>query len=414
MRVYIETYGCTLNKSDSELMETLLRRDFSISRKIEDSDVVVINTCSVKTPTEHKMLRRIWEITRMHRKPIVVAGCLAAAEPLKVRRISPNAVLVYPRSAAKIKNAVLSAFYGERADYTVYESKEISRDNCGIIASIPIAEGCTGKCTFCQTRIARGPLRSYSAGWVVGEVRRRVEKGAREIRLTAQDVGSFGKDSGEDLPSLIEKICAIEGEFMVRIGMLNPKHLAEDKSLLDIFKHEKVYKFLHLPVQSGSDKVLSDMGREYTVEEFEKQVDRFRRISEHTTLSTDIIAGYPTESNDDFERTIRLIERIRPEVVNISRYSHRLGTPASKLKELPKSTVAERSSILHKICTLIVREKNKELVGKRVRVLATCKKEGRTTFYRRAVFEEMKEGEFFNADVVHATKGALLVVPTLQ
>ena len=240
----------------------------------------------------------------------------------------------------------------------------------GITARIPIAEGCLGACTYCQTRIARGPLFSFPHEGLVAEARRAVEAGYRELWLTAQDTAAYGADIGDSLASLIADIVTIDGEFRVRIGMCNPNLIASQlDDILQCMSSDKLYRFLHIPVQSGSDRVLAHMGRRYTREGYLDIVRRCREIIPDILIATDVIVGYPTESEDDFEDTLDLLRLARPEIVNITRFSPRRGTPAADLKALPGRVLKSRSRRSAELCQRMQGEANKRRTGTTVRAL---------------------------------------------
>lgn len=397
MRVALETYGCTMNQADSDIMRAFMSREFILS-SVEDADVVVVNSCGVIDFTERKILRRILELKNAGKK-IVLAGCLS--------RISKQALeladsAISPDNVDKIVEAVNSVFNGGGIRLLSWRDLDKSclpklrlRDN--VIAVVSISEGCLGHCSFCATKFARGKLRSFSLESIVREVEEAVKSGFKEIQLTSQDTGCYGVDKGDFLlPQLLERISSIEGEFRVRVGMMNPQHAKKQLDpLLKAFESEKIYKFLHLPVQHGDNRILEDMRRDHTVEDFLEVVEAFRENFE-ITLSTDVIVGYPTETEESFWKTYELLELVKPDIVNITRFSKRKGTPAEKLKEIPGWIVKERSRKLTELCIRLGLENNRKFLGKEVQVLITSygKKDmlSRTDSYR-AVITTGKLGE---------------------
>ncbi|MEG9194642.1 MAG: tRNA (N(6)-L-threonylcarbamoyladenosine(37)-C(2))-methylthiotransferase [Candidatus Methanoglobus sp.] len=396
MRVAIETYGCTMNQADSDIIRAYLSENFTIS-SIEDADVVVINSCGVIDFTERKIIRRILELKNAGKR-VVLAGCLT--------RISKQALeladsAISPDNLDKVVDAVRSAFDGgvhflewSNADKSCLQKLR----NEGAIAIVSISEGCLGHCSFCATKFARGKLRSFSLSGILQEVENAVKLGFREIQLTSQDTGCYGLDKGDFmLPKLLEEINLIDGDFRVRVGMMNPQHAkAQLDRLLNAFGSEKIYKFLHIPVQSGDNKVLEDMRRDHTVEDFLEVVDAFRSNFE-ITLATDIIVGFPTETEESFWKTYDLVQEVKPDIVNITRFSKRKGTPAEKLKEIPGWIVKERSRKLTELCVRIGLENNRRFLGREVKVLVTSSGKrfmlARTDSYR-AVITTGELGEF--------------------
>jgi len=206
------------------------------------------------------------------------------------------------------------------------------------------------RCTFCATKLARGNLRSYRIGDIKRQVEKAVTDGCKRINLTSQDDGCYGFDIDTDLPSLLNELITIEGDFTIRVGMMNPWHL--DKvmdGLLEVFESDKIFKFLHIPVQAGSEQVLKHMRRIHTVENFKDAVEKFRAKFSGMNIATDIIVGYPSETEEDFQETLELIEETKPEVVNISRFSSRQGTDASKMKQISSEIMKDRSQRLHEV-----------------------------------------------------------------
>jgi MiaB-like tRNA modifying enzyme len=412
MRYHLITYGCTLNRADSDVIRgILLSSGLEESASESEADVVILNTCTVKGATEQKILMKI---KRLGKKPLVVAGCMGSANVKLIEKAAPNASVVGPSAIVHIRDAVIAAAQGKKVIFLSREDKSnLPRVHESIIARVPIAEGCLGACTFCQTRIARGELVSYPVEGLIGEVRRCVKDGFKEIQLTAQDTGAYGKDIGTDLAELLEQVDKIPGKFLTRIGMMNPQHLKEPERLLHAYASKKVYKFAHIPVQSGNDGVLGDMNRFYSVEEFEGAIRAFRREFPELTLATDIIVGFPSESEEAFEDTCGLIKRVKPDIVNVSKFTPRPGTVASKMKMLPNTEVKRRSEAMSALCKKISLEKNRKFVGKKYEVLLTelaKSTTGRNQNYKQIVVEG-KLGEFVTAKITKATSNYLMAEP---
>ena len=211
------------------------------------------------------------------------------------------------------------------------------------------------------------------------------------------------------LPELLERISEIEGDFRVRVGMMNPHHAVRMlDDLVEAFRSEKIYKFVHVPVQSGDEKVLKDMGRAHTVEDYEEVVSTFRRNFDDVMISTDIIVGFPTETEEAFVKSYELIRRTEPEIVNITRFSKRPFTPASKLKDIPDWIKKERSRRLTRLAREIGLKRNRRFLGKRLRVLVTKRGKGdtfmaRADSYRPVIVSEGRLGEFLTVEVVDCT-----------
>lgn len=369
-RIYVESYGCASNLQDAQIMMGLLNKaGYRMVSSPQDADVCIINTCIVKTPSEQRMIHRIKRL-QSYDKPLIVAGCMAKAEPEVVERIAPRASLVSPNSISKIVEAVELTLRGGRGAFLLDDKVEkpslphmrLSK----VVEIVEISSGCLSSCTFCQTKLARGDLVSYRPETIRAAVSSAVREGCREIWLTSQDCSAYGRDIGVDISTLLTSILDhVPGKYLIRLGMMNPLHLRklELRRLVEAFRDIRVFKFLHLCVQSGSNKVLRDMRRGYTVADFLSFVEAFRGGHPDLTLMTDIIVGYPTEDVEDFEATLRLVERVKPDFVNISRFYPRPHTPAEKLKPLHPKELNRRSKVLTELCNSISLERNRRWVG---------------------------------------------------
>lgn len=393
----------------------LVDRGHTVTRSEAEADAHVLVTCTVVETTERAMVRRMAELASFD-KPLVVAGCMAAAQRERVLATVPRALLLPPRKWPQIVDLLgAGTACGTRA--AEVESESLGWHD----AIVPIAQGCAGRCTYCITRVARGRVSSYPIEAIVAQIRGHVEHGAREIKLTGQDTAAYGLDTGCNLADLLQAIQEIPGTFRVRVGMADPLTvypIVDD--LIEAFRSSKVFTFLHLPVQSGSDAILEAMKREYTVDEFEEIVRRFRESFPEMTLSTDVIVGFPGETDVDFEATLRLVERTRPEIVNVTRFSARAGTPAAKMtKQIVGWRMKERSRRLTRMRFRISREIHERFVGRDTEVLITEPgKDGsvlaRTAEYRQVVLREpVPIGEFVRVriDEARATDLRAHVVP---
>ena len=415
MKVYIESYGCTFNQADGQIIAgNLLENDIDLVDTIDEADVVIVNTCYVKLPTEDKMVHRIQKLQKeVPDKKIIVGGCMVEIDPEKLEKIGPNISWIGPHQLSKSASVVNSTYCGDIVRETGFskESKvnvpKVSDDS--LIHILQICEGCLGACTFCCTRFARGPLNSYPISDIVADARNAIEGGACEIQLTAQDTAAFGRDSGEKLSDFIKEVANLNGDFRIRVGMMHPKNILNDvDEIIDAMKHPKVYDFIHLPVQSGSDKVLSDMRRGHTVSQYKEIVSKFRNEIPNLTLATDIIVGYPTESDEDFDETVELLEEIKPNLIHLSKYQHRIGAISSSLKEIPHQTMKKRSKFLSQIKEKITEEENVELVGsvQEVLVIEKGSKGGyiaKTNSYIPVIVDDVELGTFVRVKITEAT-----------
>jgi len=414
IKVYIETYGCSANKSDTEIMMGLLKgAGFQIVESPDTSEINIINTCIVKTPTAKRMERRIKFLSNLN-KPLIVAGCMAKSEPERIDKFAPKASKITPNAVANIVEVVERTLKGEKVFYDKSDIEKVLLPKISfnkIISIVQIASGCLSACTFCETKISRGILKSFRPSSIIERIKKDLKEGFKEFWITSQDNGCYGFDLNVNLAELLKKIVELDGEFIVRVGMMNPFHLIKNKELvnglIEVYKSEKIFKFLHIPLQSGSNKVLKDMRRGYTVEEFEEIVKAFRKEIKDVTIETDIIVGYPTETEEDFEKTVEVIKNIKPDVVNISKFSPRPKTPAASLATLPPEIVNKRSKILFKLTRDISMNKNKSLIGKITKVFVDeVGKEksyiARTLQYKPVVIktEEKIFGKFVDVEIV--------------
>ncbi|NJD98569.1 tRNA (N(6)-L-threonylcarbamoyladenosine(37)-C(2))-methylthiotransferase [Thermococcus sp. LS1] len=413
IKVHIETYGCTRNKADAEIMEAiLLRAGYELVETPESADYVVVNTCAVKDPTEKHMRERIKELLDSGKR-VIVTGCLTHVNP---NIIDPNVSgILGVKSIDRIAEAIeIAERGGKLVSVEGWRERNIDKLELprlwksGVTFVVPISEGCLNACTYCATRFARGVLKSYKPELVIRWVKEALARGYREIQLSSEDTGCYGFDIGTNLAELLDEITSIEGEFRIRVGMMNPNHAIKFlDELIEAYQDEKVYKFLHLPVQSGDNQVLRRMGRTYTVEEFEEIVNEFRRKIPGLNLNTDIIVGFPGETEEAFQNTVELVKRVRPDKINVSRYSPRPGTIAAKWKQLPGWMVKERSRLLHRLRLQIAYEINQDYVGREVEVLVhgEGKKggvEGRTFNYKDIILDDGNPGELINVKVTWA------------
>jgi threonylcarbamoyladenosine tRNA methylthiotransferase CDKAL1 len=414
-KIWVEAYGCSASFADSEMISGLiLNGGHSLAQNSADSDLNLIVTCSVKDATADKMVNRI---KKMKSKPLVVAGCLPKAEQSTVERFSPNASLLGPNSLGKTLDVINSTLNGiKKIEIADLDVSKVGLPKVRLnlaIGIVEIASGCMSECTFCQTKLSKGNLRSYRIGDIIRQVKHDVEDGCSEIWLTSTDNGCYGFDIGTNLPELIEEVAKIDRKFMIRVGMMNPMYMSRIREdLLRAFENAKVFKFLHIPVQSGSNQVLKEMKRGHTARVFRDTCEVFRKKFGRFTISTDIIVGFPSENEEDFAQTIELIKEDRPDVINISRYSARPGTNAAKMNQIDVSEIKRRSKIIFELVSKIVCERNLEWIGWKGDVLfdeiANGITKGRNFAYKPVVIDEdVKIGQKIKVEITKASKHGL-------
>ena len=410
-KIWVEAYGCSASFADSEMISGLiLNGGHTLAKNISDSDLNLIVTCSVKDATANKMVNRI---KRLKSKPLIVAGCLPKAEKSTVEKFGPHASLLGPNSIGKTLDVINSTLSGKKR----IELEDSDMVKVGlpkvrlnpVVGIIEIASGCMSECTFCQTKLSKGDLRSYRIGDIVRQVKYDIDNGCKEVWLSSTDNGCYGFDIGTDLSRLISAVGEIERDFMIRVGMMNPMYMPRIRDgLLRSFENTRVFKFLHIPVQSGSNRVLKEMKRGHTSQVFRDANDKFRKKFGRFTISTDIIVGFPSENNENFEETVDLIKETRPDVINLSRYSARPGTKAAKMTQLNVSEVKRRSKVVYELAKNIINERNVEWIGWRGEVLFDESSDGvikgRNFAYKPVVVDEdVKLGQKIKVEIIKAT-----------
>ncbi|MEM4336913.1 MAG: tRNA (N(6)-L-threonylcarbamoyladenosine(37)-C(2))-methylthiotransferase [Candidatus Woesearchaeota archaeon] len=364
MKIYIENYGCTANKNNAEIIRGILSKKHKLVKSEEDADVVIINSCVVKGPTENRIAKRISDI----KKPLVVAGCMVDARKELIKKIRPDASLVSVRKISDIERAVSllsnDKIKIEDAKKEIKKKNEIKivlpkKSFSKKIEILQIAEGCLGNCTYCITKIAKGKLFSYPERKIIDAIKK---SRAKEIWITSQDCGAYGRDKGTNLVNLLKKVLRAtekKKNFQIRIGMMNPNFVKEMiNELIRIYKNDKIKKFLHIPLQSGSNEILKKMNRKYSAEDFIRIVKKFRKNFSDIHIKTDVIVGFPGETEKDFEDTLKVIKETKPNSLNISRFWPRPKTEAKKMKQLPDYIIMQRSK---KIKELFSELKNKNI-----------------------------------------------------
>jgi MiaB-like tRNA modifying enzyme len=317
------------------------------------------------------MLRRL---AALQEKPLFVTGCMPLVQREAILSVC-SPVIIPPDT---IREAYLRV-------------RTVAPGGVGIV---PIAQGCLGRCTYCITRRARGPLASFPKEEIREKVRAFIHAGAYEIQLTAQDVSAWGRDTGRSLPGLLVDLCSIKGNFRIRIGMMNPATVSGIlDELLDVFESDRLFRFLHLPVQSGSDRILEQMGRGYTVQEFEEIVSAFRKRYPDISIATDFIVGFPGETEEDFSRSLELIGRIKPAKVNVTRYSKRPFTGPFAEEDFPDSVKKDRSRLLNAYAEEQYSIVNHPLLGSMISCVITEKLRPGSVMARTATYQGVVIGQ---------------------
>jgi threonylcarbamoyladenosine tRNA methylthiotransferase CDKAL1 len=371
MQVFVRSFGCSANTADSEqLAGCLAAAGFTLADSEANAHVVIYNSCAVKGPTENRIIEALKRVPRT--KKVIVAGCLPliSLERL-VREVRFDAV-VGPAAGSSIVDVVQRVVSGE----TVTQLKnalaampllDLPRiQTSQVVSVVPVNYGCLGSCAYCCVVHARGHLRSYRIAEVAKRVEADVASGTKEIWITSQDTACYGRDIGTNLAVLLKAVTAIEGDFRVRVGMMTPNLVVPFLSeLLEAFGSPKVFKFVHLPVQSGDDLVLRRMRRFYSAAEFKETVAAFRKAYPDITVDTDVICGFPGEPQTAHENTLSLLREVQPDVVNISKFFARPKTEAWEMRReaVDKTEIKQRSAETAKLAKEISLERSQRWVG---------------------------------------------------
>lgn len=370
--------GCAANFGEGEKIARLLQDKYNVSFGLFDKegsvngqgehvDAYVLNVCTVKgNASAIKLLKQARE--QSPEAAIYVTGCAPKDLKLEVARIDPGVVFT---SLTELSTGTAPMNVSSASD-----KPSVLRE-APLVGIVNIEEGCLDACAYCSTRLVKGRLHSFPAIAIVEQIKQFVSDGCREIQLTGQDCGCYGFDLGSNLAELVQKILVdVPGDYRIRLGMGNPRHILQYKeALFECFQDDRVYKFIHLPVQSGSEHILQAMNRKHTAQDYIDLAAEFNKRFPLFTLSTDLIVGFPGESDQDFVDTLRILQETRPTVCNITRFVSRPGTPASRMDSVvPDDVKHKRSAELAAAFQQIAAENNARWIGQTERV--TIEKEG--------------------------------------
>ncbi|MEZ4435941.1 MAG: tRNA (N6-isopentenyl adenosine(37)-C2)-methylthiotransferase MiaB [bacterium] len=426
--VFIETYGCQMNEADTELMFGLLRhKGYAVADSAEDADVVLINTCAVRERAEERVFGRLgWMKSLKERRPEVVlgvAGCMAERMRETLVERAPHVDLVIGPDAYRRLPSLIDAG-DEKDDVQVdvrldrretYHDVEIDRVP-GVSGWITVQRGCDKFCTFCIVPFVRGRERSLAPEEVVEQARSMAADGFREVTLLGQTVSSY-YERGHDFADLLGMVHTVEGLHRIRYTSPYPNDFS-DRLLDTLAALPRVGRHIHLPVQSGSSRVLRDMKRGYSAEGFMELIGRVRRTLPHHALSTDVIVGYPGETEDDFQQTLELVRAVGFDFAFMFHYSERDGTFASRRRpdDVPIEVKKDRLKRLIAVQEGISKVRNAAMIGSEVEVLVhgptrrdPTQVIGRTSCFRTTILpgEGLEPGSLVNARVTGSTSHTL-------
>ena len=445
-RFYIESYGCQMNFSDSEIVASILNSEgFGATRNYEEADLVLINTCSIREKAEQTIRKRLTEFKKLKQnKPGMLVGVLGCmAERLKSKFLEEEQlvdIVVGPDAYRSLPALVDEAETGQKAVNVLLSREEtygdispVRLDSNGVTAFVSIMRGCNNMCSFCVVPFTRGRERSRDAASIVKECRELFKNGYREATLLGQNVDSYyfideAKDDIITFAKLLEKIALISPLLRVRFSTSHPKDITDDV-LWIMAKYENICRYIHLPVQSGSTRILQLMNRTYTREWYKAKVDRIREIMPDCGISSDVIAGFCTETEEDHQDTLDVMQHSRYDMSYMFIYSERPGTLAQRryVDDIPGAVKKRRLIEIVELQNRLSLESNKKDIGKIFKVLieGDSKKnsadwKGRNTQNKVIVFPKgnmnLTRGEYVMVKVNDCTQATLLgeIYPTSQ
>ncbi|XP_014204320.1 threonylcarbamoyladenosine tRNA methylthiotransferase [Copidosoma floridanum] len=422
--IFIKTWGCTHNTSDSEYMAGQLSSyGYTLTDNKYIADLWILNSCTVKNPAEDHFRNEI-QAAKKFGKHIIVAGCVPQGAPKS--KFIQGLSIIGVQQIDRVVEVVEETLKGNTVKFLKQKKNKgkklggaslllpkIRRNQ--LIEIIPINTGCLNQCTYCKTKHARGELGSYTINDIIDRAQQAFSEGVKEIWLTSEDTGCYGRDIGTNLPQLLWRLIDIvPSECRIRIGMTNPPYILQHlNEMIKILRNPKVYSFLHIPVQSGSDTVLYHMKREYTRFDFEYIVDTLNQNIPGISIATDIICGFPNETEEDFEKTLDLCKKYKFPSVFINQFFSRPGTPAALMNQVPAKEIKRRTKTLSEFFQSY--EPYTYKVGEIQHVLVTeiayDKKHyvGHNKFYEQVLIPMKKEsmGKIVKVKIVSASKFSL-------
>lgn len=421
------TLGCKVNQYDSDAMRTIfLQQGYKAVKEEEEADVYVINTCSVTSIGDRKSRQMVRKIRRKHPQAVIaVAGCYAQIVPEIFEAMGDIDVIVGAQNRSKIVEYVEQAQKKEKTINAVKDIMSVTEfENLYVDAEgetktrafIKVQEGCDNYCTFCIIPFARGKLKSRKQKDAVEEIRRLVAKGYREIVLTGIHLGNYGRDlhDGTSLATLVEELLRIPNLLRIRMGSIESVELSDD--LINLIKDEpRVCRHLHLPIQSGSDAVLRRMNRHYRLPEYKKLISELREKIPGLALTTDLIVGFPGETEENFMETLETLRELRFSAIHVFPYSQRTGTPAAVFpNQVPGDIKKDRVHRVQELEKEVSKEYRKTFLQKTVHVLIEEEKngyfEGLSDEYIRVSITDknVEKGRLYSVYVENLTEDGLI------
>ncbi len=425
--VYIETYGCQMNLADTEIVSGILQNSgYGITKNAESADVILLNTCSIRENAEQRIYGRLGNFKNIKEsKPNLVVGILGCmAERLRADLIEKKKivdVVVGPDEYRRLPELIDIAFNGEKGIGVKLSRTETYDDiipfrEDGLQAWISVMRGCDKFCTFCVVPFTRGRERSRALSSIVDEIRQLSERGFKEVTLLGQNVNSY-IDNGSDFADLLSACAVVDRAIRIRFSTSHPQDLS-DKLLYTIAEHPNLCNYIHLPVQSGSNRILDLMNRTYTIEHYLNLIEKAKKIIPGVSFSTDIIAGFPTETYEDHVMTLDIMREVKYDGAYMFKYSPREGTKSYKMgDDVPDEVKTKRLQEIIDVQQKISYELNQDLINKEEIILieGLSKKSdqflsGRTDTNKVVIIpfnENIKVGDYIRVKINRATSATL-------
>ena len=430
MKYFIKTFGCQMNVHESEKLAGMLESlDYTRTDSESDADIIVFNTCAIRDGVEQKIMGNIGAIKRLKKNNpnliVAICGCMSQAEGRSelIRKKFPFVDIIFGTHNIHLFRDFIINFNAEHKKITnvwneadgIYEDVQIKRDNMFSNAWVNINYGCNNFCSYCIVPYVRGRERSRDYHDILKEVEGLVHSGYKYITLLGQNVNSYGSDFQDksiNFAFLLRECAKIPGDFRIKFMTSHPKDLSEEV-IKTIAENDKICNVIHLPIQSGSNKILKSMNRKYTREHYLNLIEMIRKYIPNAYISTDIIVGFPGETEEDFMDTYNLVSQVRYDGVFAFMFSRRSGTVADKMEnQIDENTKKDR---IHRLLTLtksITKEKNKEIIGQNFNVISVKHSDngyecltdsGKTIF----VEEDLQENKFYNVKITKFTNNKL-------
>jgi len=410
MKVHVKSFGCSANHAEAEIIKGQYADSLADE---QNADMIVLNICTVKG--DKNSLNEIKKIKETYPdKKLTITGCVTPSIVEPIKQIDPEARLITTHHITNLQQLVNTKTDALTHAKPIKLLQPRVRMN-PVVGIVPISSGCLDACAFCSTRLVKGTLFSFPPETIVKEVEKCVADGCKQIWITGQDTACYGFDRKTNLAELLEKLVDVPGDFKIRVGMGNPRHVPKYlDELIAVMKHPKIFKFIHVPVQAGNNDVLQAMRRGHTVETFKEIVDKMRAEIPDITISTDIIVGYPTETEEQFQDTINLVKEYKPAAVNLARFAARPGTAAASMDGQVHGNISkERSRALQQAMKQAALEQNQQWHGWQGDVIIDEEVKdgmgGRNYAYKPIVVRaDVKKGDVVAVKIVEVQPWALI------